>query len=121
MTAPALDTLRAAFSGRLITAPDDMAPFLTDWRGKWRGAAIAVAQPDSAADVAAVMAWCHQQGVPVVPQGGNTGLSGGATPDDSGRALVLSLVRLNKVRRIDASNLLGVLGLGGAHQEQAPF
>ena len=104
MTAPALDTLRAAFSGRLITAPDDMAPFLTDWRGKWRGAAIAVAQPDSAADVAAVMAWCHQQGVPVVPQGGNTGLSGGATPDDSGRALVLSLLRLNKVRRIDAAN-----------------
>ena len=104
MTPIALDTLRAAFAGRLLTAPDEMAPFLTDWRGKWHGAAIAVAQPDSAADVAAVMAWCHEQQVPVVPQGGNTGLSGGATPDDSGRALVLSLARLNKVRRIDTQN-----------------
>ncbi|MCR5865340.1 FAD-binding oxidoreductase [Aquincola sp. J276] len=104
MTPIALDTLRAAFAGRLLTAPDEMAPFLTDWRGKWHGAAIAVAQPDSAADVAAVMAWCHEQQVPVVPQGGNTGLSGGATPDYSGRALVLSLARLNKVRRIDTQN-----------------
>ncbi|WP_046111688.1 FAD-binding oxidoreductase [Aquincola tertiaricarbonis] len=104
MTPIALDTLRAAFAGRLLTAPDEMAPFLTDWRGKWHGAAIAVAQPDSAADVAAVMAWCHERQVPVVPQGGNTGLSGGATPDDSGRALVLSLARLNKVRRIDTQN-----------------
>ena len=81
-----------------------MAPFLTDWRGKWTGQAIAVAQPDSSVDVAAVLRWCHQHRVPVVPQGGNTGLSGGATPDASGRALLLSLTRLNKLRRIDALN-----------------
>ncbi|TNF55035.1 MAG: FAD-binding oxidoreductase [Burkholderiales bacterium] len=99
-----LTTLRAAFAGRLFTEPTDMAPYLTDWRRKWTGQALAVAQPDSAADVAAVVRWCHDHRVPVVPQGGNTGLSGGATPDGSGRALVLSLTRLNKVRRIDAVN-----------------
>ena len=99
-----IQTLRSVFSGRLHTDAAEIAPFLTDWRGKWTGQAIAVAQPDSTADVAAVLRWCHQHQVPVVPQGGNTGLSGGATPDASGRALLLSLTRLNKVRSIDALN-----------------
>ncbi len=99
-----LDTLRTAFGGRLHTDPADMAAFLPDWRGKWTGRALAVAQPASTADVAAVLRWCHANRVPVVPQGGNTGLSGGSTPDDSGRGLVLSLVRMNKVRSIDALN-----------------
>jgi FAD/FMN-containing dehydrogenase len=93
-----------AFSGRWITAADDMAPFLTDWRRKWTGVALAVAQPDSTADVAEVIRWCHTHRVPVVPQGGNTGLSGGAVPDDTGRAVVLSLNRLSRVREVDAVN-----------------
>jgi len=106
MTLDARDiaTLGTRLRGRLLTEAADMAPFLTDWRGKWTGRALAVAQPDTAQDVAAVMRWCVEHRVPVVPQGGNTGLSGGATPDDSGRALVLSVTRLNKVRRIDAAN-----------------
>ena len=99
-----LETLRAVFSGRLHSDPVDMAPFLTDWRGKWKGQALAVVQPDTTADVAAVMKWCHEHKVPVVPQGGNTGLSGGSTPDDSGRAIVLSLARLTKVRATDVLN-----------------
>ena len=99
-----LASLRAAFSGRLLTDAADTAAFLTDWRGKWTGRALAVAQPDDAAGVAAVLGWCHAHRVPVVPQGGNTGLSGGATPDDSGAALVLSLTRLNKLRHVDAVN-----------------
>jgi FAD/FMN-containing dehydrogenase len=99
-----LSTLRAAFQGRLHTTPADTAPFLTDWRGKWTGRAIAVAQPDDTDGVAAVLRWCHHNRVPVVPQGGNTGMSGGATPDTEGRALVLSLTRLNKVRQIDTVN-----------------
>ena len=99
-----LDTLRATFSGRLHTDAADMAAFLTDWRGKWRGDAIAVAQPDTTADVAGILRWCQTQRVPVVPQGGNTGLSGGSTPDASGDALLLSLTRLNKVRSVDALN-----------------
>lgn len=81
-----------------------MEPHLTDWRRKWTGRALAVAQPDTAGDVASVLRWCNENGVAVVPQGGNTGLSGGATPDQSGSALVLSLARLNKVRHIDVSN-----------------
>jgi FAD/FMN-containing dehydrogenase len=99
-----LTTLRTAFSGRLYTEAADLAPFLTDWRGKWTGRALAVAQPDTTRDVAAVLRWCHERRVPVVPQGGNTGLSGGSTPDGSGRALVLSLTRLTRVRAVDAIN-----------------
>ena len=93
--------LRAAFAGRLHTDASDMVPFLTDWRRKWTGQALAVAQPDSAADVAAVVRWCVANRVAIVPQGGNTGLSGGATPDVQGRAIVLSTARLNRVRAID--------------------
>jgi FAD/FMN-containing dehydrogenase len=99
-----LGALRAAFAGRLLTGDADTAPFLTDWRRKWQGRAIAVAQPDDTDGVAAVLRWCHAHRVPVVPQGGNTGLSGAATPDDAGHALVLSLARLNRIRRVDPAN-----------------
>ncbi len=98
------ETLANTFSGRLIAAASDMAPFLTDWRKRWTGRAIAVAQPDTAQDVASVVRWCAAHGVPVVPQGGNTGMSGAATPDAAGSALVLSLTRMNRVRGIDALN-----------------
>jgi FAD/FMN-containing dehydrogenase len=54
--------------------------------------------------VASILRWCDANGVPVVPQGGNTGLSGGATPDTSGQAIVLSLTRLNKIRQVDVQN-----------------
>lgn len=67
--ADALAALRAAFSGRLLTDGADTGAFLTDWRGKWTGRALAVAQPDDAAGVAAVLGWCHANRVPVVPQG----------------------------------------------------
>lgn len=100
-----LSSLRAAFAGRLLTGEEDKAPFAVDWRGKWRGRAFAVAQPDSTEDVAAIMRWCHAHRVAVVPQGGNTGLSGGSVPDDSGSALLLSLQRMNRVRGIDSHNL----------------
>lgn len=100
-----LSSLRPLFAGRLLTEASETAPFLTDWRGRWCGRAMAVAQPDTAKDVAAVVRWCHEHKVPLVPQGGNTGLSGGSVPDDSGRALLLSLTRLNRVRAIDPLNL----------------
>lgn len=93
-----------AFAGRLLTDPSDVAPFLEDWRKLWRGRALAVAQPDTPEDVARLMRWCAETSTPVVPQGGNTGMSGGATPDESGRALVLSLARLNRIRRVDLVN-----------------
>jgi len=112
-----LGTLRAAFTGRLLTDPVDMAAHLTDWRGKWTGRAIAVAQPGDTEGVAAVLRWCHAHHVPVVPQGGNTGLSGGSTPDDSGRALVLSLARLNKLRAVDPVNNTIVVEAGVTLQQ----
>jgi len=99
-----LQALRAAFNGRLLTADDDLEPYVVDWRKRWRGRALAVALPDRTADVAAIVRWCASHGVPIVPQGGNTGMVGGGVPDDSGRALVLSLKRLNRVRAVDAGN-----------------
>jgi FAD/FMN-containing dehydrogenase len=100
-----LESLRAAFSGRLLTGAD-AAPFLTDYRGKWTGQALAVAQPDSADGVAKAVAWCHAHRVPVVPQGGNTGLSGGSVPqtDPASLPLVISLARLNRIRAADPLN-----------------
>jgi FAD/FMN-containing dehydrogenase len=99
-----LENLRSRFSGRLLTEPADMAPFLTDWRKLWTGKALAVAQPDSTEDVAAVVRWCAENRVPVVPQGGNTGMVGGSVPNPDGRALVVSLKRLNKIRAVDPIN-----------------
>ncbi|MGL5004702.1 MAG: FAD-binding oxidoreductase, partial [Casimicrobium sp.] len=97
-------SLATAFSGRLFTADTDIAPFVTDWRGKWTGRAFAVAQPDTTEDVAKIVRWCVAHRVPIVPQGGNTSMSGSATPDASGNALVLSLARLNRVRNVDPMN-----------------
>jgi FAD/FMN-containing dehydrogenase len=88
----------------LITLPEEMAPYLLDWRGRYRGAARAVVKPDDTAAVAAVVRACVAAGVPMVPQGGNTGLCGGATPLADGRAVVINLSRLNRVRLLDADN-----------------
>jgi FAD/FMN-containing dehydrogenase len=96
-----LDGLRAAFAGRLLTEGSEMAPFVTDWRRRWTGRALAVAQPADTAGVAAILRWCHAARIPVVPQGGNTSLCGGSVPDGNGEALVLSLTRLNRVRAVD--------------------
>ena len=104
MASPDIESLSALFSGRLITDPAEMAPFLTDWRKRYVGRARAVVQPDTSADVAAVVRWCAAHRVPIVPQGGNTGLSGGATADGSGQAIVLSLARLRRVRAVDTVN-----------------
>jgi FAD/FMN-containing dehydrogenase len=101
MDASAWTDLRAACAGRLLEDAGTMAPFLTDWRRKWTGQAIAVAQPDNAEGVAAVLRWCRTHRVAVVPQGGNTGLSGGATPAAEGRNLVLSTARLQRIRAVD--------------------
>jgi FAD/FMN-containing dehydrogenase len=82
----------------------DLAAHEVDWRGIYRGRALAVARPDSTAGVAATLAACAAAGVSVVTQGGNTGLVGGAVPDDSGTQLVLSTARLNRVRELDRHN-----------------
>ena len=99
-----LGSLRTTFEGRLLVGAEEMGPFLTDWRHKWVGQARCVVQPETVTDVAAVVRWCNAHSVPVVPQGGNTGLSGGATPDPSGRAILVSLTRLDKIRSVDSPN-----------------
>lgn len=82
----------------------DLAAHEADWRGIYHGRALAVARPDTTAGVAATLAACAAAGVSVVTQGGNTGLVGGAVPDDSGTQLVLSTARLNRVRELDRHN-----------------
>ena len=99
-----LQRLRDIGLSHVLTAPEDTAPYLTDWRGRFTGRAQAVVLPSTAGEVAAVVSACAEQRVPIVPQGGNTGLAGGATPDASGDAIVLSLKRLNRVREVDAIN-----------------
>lgn len=78
-----------------------MAPWLTDWRGRYTGNALALASPASTDELAALVKLCALHGVPVVPQGGNSGMSGGATPSASGGELLLSLRRMNAIRHID--------------------
>ena len=86
----------------LTTDAELTAPWLTDWRERYHGRAIAMASPASTQEVAVLVRLCAAHGVPIVPQGGNSGMSGGATPDDSGAALLLSLRRMNAIRQLDA-------------------
>ena len=87
----------------VLTGPDT-ASYVEDWRGRYRGQALAVLRPGSTEEVAQVVKWCTDNGVPIVPQGGNTGLCGAATPDSTGSAIVLSLGRLNRIRAVDTDN-----------------
>lgn len=99
-----LDDLRAALDPvAIVTNPLAIAPHLTDWRGKHQGAALALLRPRTVEEVSTILRWATATRTPVVPQGGNTGLSGGATPDASGAAVVLSLARLNRIREIDTA------------------
>ncbi len=88
----------------VLTADSDKAPYLTDWRRRYTGRAQAIVLPSSTAEVAAIVAACAERRTPIVPQGGNTGMVGGATPDESGAAIVLSLRRMNRIRAVDAVN-----------------
>ncbi|QEZ46329.1 FAD-binding oxidoreductase [Cupriavidus oxalaticus] len=85
----------------VLTNPDDIAPWLSDWRGIYRGQAQAVVRPRTVDEVSRALALCQLAAVPVVPRGGNTGLCGGATPDAQAGNVVLSLDRMNTVRSLD--------------------
>ena len=97
----------------VITNAQDIAPYVTDWRKRYTGVPLAVVKPATTQEVAAVIQLCAQTRTAVVPQGGNTGLCGGATPlaaDDASRfvqgsgQIILKLSRLNRVRAVDAVN-----------------
>lgn len=97
-----LNALGGVLGPKGLTREADMlAPWLTDWRGRYHGAALAMAMPATTAQVAAAIRLCAEHRVPVVPQGGNTSMVGGAIPDGTGTALILSLRRMNQVRRLD--------------------
>jgi FAD/FMN-containing dehydrogenase len=104
--------LRAAVGAAHVLTEGDLSAWETDWRKRTRGKALAVVRPGSTAEVAAVVRACAAAGTPVVPQGGNTGLVVGGVPDESGREVVLSLTRLNRVRAIDPDNLTMTVDAG---------
>ena len=103
MTDDAFPAAAAALLGPrgFSTDPDVIAPWLTDWRGRFTGRALGMASPADTAELSALVRLCAQHRVPIVPQGGNSGMCGGATPDASGHALLVSLRRMDAIRRID--------------------
>jgi len=100
-----LDTLRDAVGASHVLVEGDLSAYETDWRRRFSGKSLAVVRPGSTAEVAAVVRACRAHGTAIVTQGGNTGLVGGSVPDASGRQVLLSTGRLNRVRGIDAANL----------------
>ncbi len=81
--------------------PDLVDPWLTDWRGRYTGRALGLASPATTQEVAALVRLCAHHAIPIVPQGGNSGMAGGATPDESGDGIILSLRRMNAIRNFD--------------------
>jgi FAD/FMN-containing dehydrogenase len=82
----------------------DLAPYAVDWKDKYHGRPLAVVRPGNTAEVSAVVQLCVQHRLSIVPQGGNTGMCGAATPDDTGLQVVITLTRLNKIRSVDPAN-----------------
>src|SRR3954454_12453375 len=99
-------------SKSVITDPKEIEPWLTDWRGRVHGSAPAILAPASTEDVAEIVRLAAHHRVPLVPQGGNTGMAAGATPPADGSALILSLRRMNNIRALSADNRLAVAEAG---------
>lgn len=85
----------------VLTTANDKAPYLVEWRDLYQGVTPMVLRPGSTKEVSAVMQYAYENGIKVVPQGGNTGLVGGQIPQESGDEIVVSLSRMNKVRHVD--------------------
>lgn len=117
MTRPPSASLLDAFANLLgpkgySADPDAMAPWLTDWRGKYHGRAAAMLSPATTDEVASIVRLCAKAEVALVPQGGNSGMVGGATPDASGDQLLLSLRRMNRIRHVDKAGQLAIAEAG---------
>jgi FAD/FMN-containing dehydrogenase len=102
---PLIDALRGCVGAAHVLTEGNLSAFELDWRQRWRGKALAVVRPGSTTEVAAVVRACAAAGVPIVPQGGNTGLVGAGVPDASGTQVLMSLTRMNRIRGLDRANL----------------
>ncbi|RNJ48356.1 FAD-binding oxidoreductase [Methylocystis hirsuta] len=103
--APLLLSRLAAIVGEaaVVTDATAMSPYLAEPRDLYHGRALCVLKPSAPQEVASILALCNETGASVTPQGGNTGLVGGQTPDASGASVVLSLEKLNRIRAVDAT------------------
>jgi FAD/FMN-containing dehydrogenase len=113
----ALSQMIAATRQRLgakgvITEAEEIAPWATDWRGRVRGATRAIIAPSSTDEVAEVVRLAAEHRVPLVPQGGNTGMAAGATPPSDGSALLLSMRRMNRIRSISPESRMAIAEAG---------
>ncbi|VWX51844.1 FAD-binding oxidoreductase [Novosphingobium sp. 9U] len=108
-----LEAAKATLGARGLTQDAELIePWLTDWRGRFKGRAFAMASPASTQELSDLVRLCAQHRVPIVPQGGNSGMAGGATPDDSGQAVLLSLRRMNTIGEIDVQGRQVTCGAG---------
>jgi FAD/FMN-containing dehydrogenase len=108
-----------AVAGReyVLTSAEDCAPYLTDWRGRFTGRALAVLRPADPRQVVQLVRACADARIALVPQGGKTGLVLGGVPDAGGQAVVLSLARLNRIRALDPLNRTMTVDAGCILQE----
>ncbi|MDB5954826.1 FAD-binding oxidoreductase [Ramlibacter sp.] len=117
-----IEQLRAVVGpAGLVTQPQAQAAYTRDWLGKWQGQVPVVVRPANTAETAAVVRVCRAEHTPIVTQGGNTGMSGGATPDGSGAQVIVATTRMNRIRAVDSvNNTLTVdAGVVLAHAQQA--
>lgn len=107
-----LDALRAQLPPAVIsTDADRIAPWVTDWRGRWTGSSPALLEPASTADVACIVCVAEEHRIALVPQGGNSSMVGGATPPADGSAVLLSLRRMNRLRGIGPDHAVAEAGV----------
>ena len=101
-----LDAIRAVVGDRgILTETSDTAPYSEDWRRLYQGRTSAVIRPGTTEELAAVVRLCAASGTPIVPQGGNTSMVGGAVPNEDGSELILSTARLNRIRDLDPADM----------------
>ena len=96
----------------VVTDAQEIEPWVSDWRGRIHGTTPAILAPASTEEVVEIVRLAAEHRVPLVPQGGNTGMAAGATPPADGSALLLSMRRMNRIRSISAENRLAVAEAG---------
>src|SRR3984885_5383140 len=101
-----LTAIRAIVGDRgILTETSAPAPYSEDWRRLYKGRTSAVIRPGTTEELAAVIQLCAASGTPIVPQGGNTSMVGGAVPNEDGSELILSTARLNRIRDLDPADM----------------